>query len=145
MSRPLVIDASVVLRMMLPSREQAYLQKEVERLLEEGGTLCAPTLWVYEVTSALCKGVYFGRISGDQSRLMLARAQALGVQLYQPDDLQVSLAHEWMRRLHRAASYDSFYLALADTLSCELWTTDKRLVNAAAVPWVRLVSDSGLN
>ena len=44
-------------------------------------------------------------------------------------------------RLNRAAAYDSFYLALAETLGSELWTTDNHLYNAAAQPWVRLVSD----
>ncbi len=41
-------------------------------------------------------------------------------------------------RLNRAAAYDSFYLALAESLGCELWTADQRLHNAVDLPWVRL-------
>jgi predicted nucleic acid-binding protein len=52
------------------------------------------------------------------------------------------LAFDWTRRLRRAAAYDSYYLALADLLKCDLWTADQHLVDAAAVPWVRLVGDS---
>jgi predicted nucleic acid-binding protein len=45
-------------------------------------------------------------------------------------------------QLKRAAAYDSFYLALAETLRSELWTADKRLVNAAGVSWVHLMNVS---
>jgi predicted nucleic acid-binding protein len=51
---------------------------------------------------------------------------------------QVELAYDWTLRLKRAAACDSFYLALAETLHCELWTADQRLANAADVPWVHV-------
>jgi hypothetical protein len=37
----------------------------------------------------------------------------------------------------RAAAYDSSYLALAESLQCDLWTMDERLRNAVNLPWVR--------
>ena len=54
-----------------------------------------------------------------------------------PDALLAQAAFEWTLRLNRAAAYDRFYLALAETLGCELWTADTRLRNAADLPWVR--------
>jgi hypothetical protein len=36
------------------------------------------------------------------------------------------------------AAYEGFTLALAEGLQCELWTADRRLVQAAGLPWVRL-------
>ena len=47
-------------------------------------------------------------------------------------------AFAWTRRLNRAAAYDSFYLALAEGLQCDLWTADRRLFNAVDLPWVHL-------
>jgi predicted nucleic acid-binding protein len=44
----------------------------------------------------------------------------------------------WTRRLNRAAAYDSFYLAVAESLGCELWTADQRLSKAVDLPWVCL-------
>jgi predicted nucleic acid-binding protein len=44
--------------------------------------------------------------------------------------------------LNRAAAYDSFYLALAETLQCELWTADRRLRSAIDLPWVRWAGSS---
>ncbi len=42
------------------------------------------------------------------------------------------------RTPERAAAYDSFYLAAAETLGCELWTADRRLVNDRGnQPWVK--------
>ena len=43
---------------------------------------------------------------------------------------------------NRAAAYDSFYLALAEGLDCELWTADERLHNAAGVAWVKLLEEA---
>ena len=48
-----------------------------------------------------------------------------------------ALAYDWTLRLRRAAAYDSFYLALAETLGVDLWTTDRRLRTAVDLPWVQ--------
>jgi predicted nucleic acid-binding protein len=53
----------------------------------------------------------------------------------------VGQAFDWTLRLRRVAAYDSFYLALAQRLGCELWTFDRRLANAAAAPWVRYMGN----
>ena len=34
------------------------------------------------------------------------------------------------------------YLALTESLGCELWTADRRLCNAVDLPWVRLAEES---
>ncbi len=49
------------------------------------------------------------------------------------------LAFDWTVRLNQAAAYDSFYLALAEALRCELWTADQHLYDAVGQPWVRWV------
>ena len=56
--------------------------------------------------------------------------------------VQARLAFDWTVRLKRAAAYDSFYLALAETMECELWTAEKRLCNAVDQPWVRWAGES---
>ena len=43
--------------------------------------------------------------------------------------------------LERAAAYDSFYLALAEQLDADLWTTDLNLVRAVGKPWVKSASE----
>jgi len=141
MSKYLVIDASFAFRLMLPGVHQERYQTLVTQWHTNGHVLCAPTLWLYEITSALCKGVHFGQITRDEGRQALTLAQKLGVQLFPPDDAQTISAFDWTVRLKRAA-YDSFYLALAKTLRSELWTADKRLVNAAGVSWIHSIHDT---
>lgn len=141
MNKPLVIDASFALRMLLPSPQADRYRALMAHWHRDGRVLCAPALWLYEITSALCKGVHFGQITCDEGQQALNLAQKLGVQLFPPDDAQSRMAFDWTRKLERAAAYDSFYLALAKTLDGELWTADKRLINAAKVSWVHLLDD----
>jgi predicted nucleic acid-binding protein len=47
-------------------------------------------------------------------------------------------------QLKRAAAYDNYYLALAESLKCDLWTADNKLYQAAQnndITWVRHVSE----
>lgn len=53
------------------------------------------------------------------------------------------LAIEFVRRYRESKAYDSHFLAVADLLACDLWTSDKKLYNRVgrALSWVRLVDD----
>jgi predicted nucleic acid-binding protein len=138
----LVIDASFAFRLLLPGPDQERCRALVTQWHAEGCVLCAPMLWLHEITSALCKGVHFGHITRDEGQQALILAQKLGVQLFPPGEAQTTSAFAWTMQRKRAAAYDSFYLALAKTLRCELWTADKRLANAAGVSWVHLIPDA---
>jgi predicted nucleic acid-binding protein len=138
MPKPLVVDASLVFRLILPGPHQADVQSVVAGWLADGYEMHAPSLWVYELTSALCKTVHFGQITAQEGEHALALAQHLGVRSVTPYDEMVQSAFQWTRRLDRAAAYDSFYLALAEGLQCELWTADRRLCKAVDLPWVQL-------
>lgn len=136
MSASLVVDASFAFKLLLPGPERSLCQGLMARWQEGSYNLCAPALWLYEITSALCKVVHFGAITAEEGQQALALAQGLGVRLSLPDEAQARLAFEWTLRLKRAAAYDSFYLALAQQLDCDLWTADKRLRDAVDLPWV---------
>lgn len=89
---------------------------------------------MYEIAATFTKIAHFGQLGAAHARESLRLAYQLDVQLIPPDEEQALKAYAWTERLQRAAAYDSFYLALAETLGCELWTVDKRLVNAVAQP-----------
>jgi predicted nucleic acid-binding protein len=139
MPKSLVVDASVTMRLILPDPRRGAFRTLMERWLEEGYQVAAPDLWLYEMTGALCKGVFFGLITAEEAEKSLPLLSGLAIQLVAPDAEQVRLAFVWTRKLSRAAAYDSFYLALAESLGSELWTADRRLHNAVDLPWVRLV------
>ena len=144
MPRSLVVDASFTLRMILPGPRRDAFRSQMELWLQEEYTLHAPTLWVYEMTSALCKGAYFDLLTAEEAERSLSVLQELAIELVPPDaqGLQNRRAFAWTRRLNRAAAYDSFYLALAEAMHCDLWTADRRLCNAVDLPWVRFVEES---
>jgi len=134
-----VIDASLAIKAVLPNPLQAQCQALLVHLSSD--QLNAPGLWIYETTSALTKAVFFGDITAEEGRTALNQVNALGVQIAPMDSGQSFQAFEWTLRLKRAAAYDSFYLALAESLSCDLWTADRRLKNAVSLPWVRWVEE----
>jgi len=139
MPKPLVVDASLTFRLILPGPHQVEVESLVGQWLADGCEMHAPTLWAYELTSALCKTVHFGDITAGEMERALTLAQHLGMHLVAPHDELVRGAFDWTLRLDRATAYDSFYLALAEMLGCELWTADQRLHRAVDLPWVRLV------
>lgn len=141
MPEPLVVDASFTFRLVVPGSEQDRFRLLVDGWLRDGYELHAPTLWVYEMASALCKAVRFGELTPEEGKHTMALAQTLGILLIPPDIDQVRIAFDWTLRLDRAAAYDSFYLALAESLRCDLWTADRHLRNAVEQSWVRCAAD----
>ena len=138
MPRSLVVDASFTVRTILPGPRRDSFRSQMELWLEGSCILYAPTLWVYETTTALCKAVFFGLLTVDDAEESLSLLQDLAIELVPPDGVQCRHAFAWTRRLNRAAAYDSFYLAVAESFGCELWTADRRLHNAVDLPWVHL-------
>ncbi|GIK55431.1 MAG: type II toxin-antitoxin system VapC family toxin [Chloroflexi bacterium] len=140
MNNYLVVDASLTLRILTPHPERAFFRALFDQWRQEGLALCAPSLWTYEVTCAVTKLVRFDQIAADQGRKTVQLIQRSAIQLFEPDDLLIERAFAWTLQLQRAAAYDSFYLALAEQLKCDLWTADQRLANAANQPWVHFAS-----
>jgi len=141
MTKSLVVDASFAFRLVVPGSQQPLCETLMDQWSHKGYDLCAPTLWAYEITSALCKVIRFGGLEKDEGWRALTQAQGMDMRLVPPDSTQMRAAFEWTARLNRAAAYDSFYLALAEALDCDLWTADRRLFNAANKPWVHCVGE----
>ena len=123
-----VIDASVALKAIWPNPIQACCLVLVQTFAEMQPI--APALWAYETTSAIAKAVYFREITEKEARLALEKLDELGVRLFVADGEQNEAAFEWTLKLKRASAYDSYYLALAQSLECDFWTADKRLFNS---------------
>lgn len=138
-SQQIVIDASFALHLVFPTPTRPQARAVFENWISQGLTLAAPDLWVYEVVSAVCKAVHFGAISTEMGDQVLEQLTTLPIEFFSPAGNIARLAYAWTLRLKRAAAYDSFYLALAQTLGCELWTADRRLFNAAGQEWVHCV------
>lgn len=138
MTTSVVIDAGVLFKLLVPNQGTASIKRQFRGWMQEGFRLCAPSLWIYEITSIFTKSVHFGELTEGEADAALSHLLQLDVQLIEPDEEQIRTAFGWTMRLHRAAAYDSFYLAAAEKLGCDLWTADERLVHAVGQPWVKL-------
>ena len=121
--RPLVVDASVVLKWQLEDEEavaQALALRD-DFLLRGRVSLVAPFLLIYEITNGLLAATRQGRLSRDQAEEGLALLLAVGIRLMAVDPSQMfSLSMRW-----RLSAYDGAYLGLAEKLNGEVWTGDR--------------------
>jgi hypothetical protein len=54
---------SFVFKSIVPNSERAQFVQLLFQWKQEQRVLCAPTLWIYELTSILTKLVHFGELS----------------------------------------------------------------------------------
>ncbi|MFO7635484.1 MAG: type II toxin-antitoxin system VapC family toxin [Caldilinea sp.] len=133
----LVIDAGIGWRIFTLHPDEMLLTQQLSAQRRAGVRLVAPTLWRYEVTSILTKALHFKQLSLAEVERAVQLCGDFEIDLIPPDTQLATAALAWTIRLQRAASYDSFYLAVAQRLGCELWTVDQKLVRATGASWVR--------
>lgn len=135
--KTVVLDAGVVLKALLPEPDRIVYKNWLDAQFRNGARLVAPTLWLYETSSVLAKAVYQGRIDESTGRAALDLVHRFDIELVVPGAAQSHRAFAWARKLNRAHAYDGFYLALAEESHCAFYTTDKKLIRAVDLPWVR--------
>lgn len=105
---------------------------------DAGAQVAVPVLFKYELVAAVRKNVYRQIIQPGTAADVLA---ALLTREVHPmlDDALLRRAYELATLFNRPTAYDAQYLALAERLNCEFWTTDQRLVNAVSgsLAWVK--------
>jgi predicted nucleic acid-binding protein len=132
------VDANIVVRIVLPANKP--VQTLWEKWASQSTRLVAPTLLFYEIANSLYQYEKHGQLSHELIRDALDVALALPIELIGDADLHRRAA--FLTSHYRLpAAYDAHYLALAERLNAELWTTDERLVNAVKpgkLAWVKL-------
>ena len=123
-----VIDASVAAAWVMRDEGHREATALLESYQSEELRFLAPSLWQYEVASALRKAVASGRASPDEGFTSLELL--LGVQIeFTPLDQLAPRC--WEIALTRGLSiYDASYVALAEARACEFYTRDIRLAKA---------------
>ena len=118
----IVADASIVTAALIDTGKDG---RWAERILEDDD-LAAPHLMPAEVANILRRAASAGRIAAESASLAHADLLSLRVELfpYEPFADRV-----WELRANLTA-YDAWYVALAETLGCELATIDARLSRA---------------
>ena len=118
----LVVDASVVLRLLLHTGARGT---DV-RAVVTGQDLHAPHLLDVEVASGLRRLIASNALTAGRATAALGDLAALGLDRYPHLPL---LPRVWQLRANLSA-YDACYAALAETLQCQLLTSDRGLATA---------------
>lgn len=109
----------------------------LEQWAEKGIAVATPPFLHIEVANALYKRIHRGKLTLSEAVMLLRQLLELGIALESPEGLHQS-SLELAEQLGLPATYDSYYLALAASLGCELWTADERLYNSVRERLVRV-------
>ena len=142
MARQHVIDANATLGLFL----RLPYSQEVDHWLQtwqgEEARLVVPTLWEYECLTGLRRAVTLKLISAQDVERMASDLLALEFHRVAPTLELHKSALLWAERIGQLKVYDAHYLALAENLSAEFWTADKRLFHTLqelGVSWVHSI------
>jgi predicted nucleic acid-binding protein len=138
MTSQICVDASIVIPLVVYEDLSGPVRERWVDWRTRNLTIVAPFLLGFEITAVLRKKVYRGLLTPHEGMLAFRAAHEQGIQLLHPPDIH-QRAWDLSIRFNRPTAYDSYYLALADSLGCEFWTGDERLYRAVGdhLPWVR--------
>ena len=118
-----ILDANVAVWTVFPGPWRAQAQ----HFIREADFIVVPSLWVYEVTSAVRKMMTHVGGSEEEAQRLLDLLLEIPDNVVMPDKTVAQAAYSWAERLGQRAAYDAFYVALAERLGLELWTGDQAL------------------
>jgi predicted nucleic acid-binding protein len=141
----LVIDASTAAKWQLSNEPEA--EKALSMLMDYANgkiAFVAPKIWQYEIANILNKAIGTRRLTEIEGRNAFDSLLALEIEFIEfPSPTE---AYVFARKYQRSV-YDSFYLAVAEHLSIEFWTGDRKLYNAigSKLQFVRWIGDYSFN
>jgi predicted nucleic acid-binding protein len=124
-----VVDASLVLRLVIDEPGSLAAQALWEAWKENRTSIAAPTLLIYEAVNGLHRAWKGGWLTVDEVKESITLLIRFPIHYYSPQEL-ADRAAQLARDFQLEATYDTFYMALAEMLNCEFWTGDRRLYNA---------------
>lgn len=126
-----VIDANIGLAFVLHLDHSSSAHEHLLNWRARGDQIVVPELWWYEIVSGLRKAVVINQVQTTSAAASLDDLAALEFKTISSTDLLHRHALVWAERLRQTVAYDAQYLALAEHLSAEFWTADKKLAERA--------------
>ena len=131
-----VVDASLAFKWLVREEHTDKAFAILQSWNSQDIRPAAPSLMAFETANALHRRVVRGELTIEVAVDLIESLMASGLELHESPNLHVR-ALELASQLGQGAVYDSHYLALAETLDCDLWTADERFYRAT-----RLITDS---
>lgn len=138
----IAVDASVAAKWILPEEHSERALALVTTAAQTARAIVAPPLLPFEVANILRQRMIRQGLTLPSADRLMAQLLAFPVALVMPEGLSrraLAIADEHNLR----AAFDAHYVALADLLSCELWTDDQRLIRQVGdkLPFVRWIGE----
>lgn len=104
--------------------------------------MAAPALCLYEMASTVRKTVHRQVITVEFGAALLDQLMKHPI-FFMYDFPLVRRAYELSTQHGLPSAYDGQYLALAERLNCDFWTSDRRLYNTVheRLPWVKYTAN----
>ena len=131
MNESVVVDASLAAKWLVEEEDSDKAHALLRSWVSRDIARAAPYLMPFEVANILHRRVVRGELTVDDGARLIARLLGSQLELHQTPNLHAR-ALELASLLRHSASYDAHYLALAETLDCELWTADEKFYRAAS-------------
>ena len=135
-----VVDASLAFKWLVEEEHSDKAHAILQSWDNRSVRLASPHLMPFEVVNALHRRVVRGELTTEVAAGLIESLLSSRLELHETPGLH-RRALELASQLGQGAAYDSHYLALAETLDCDLWTADERFFRAAStvadnVRWV---------
>lgn len=139
-SSAICVDANILVQLVIGGAQATLITNLWTSWHEAEHPLIAPTLLYYEISNVVHRHVLQGLLLPEQADKALATVLSFDVALYSDANLH-QRAVVLARQFSLPAAYDAHYLALAERMNAEFWTTDRRLAQAvqATLSWVHVV------
>ena len=131
MSGSVVVDASLAVKWLVEEEDSDKAHAVLQSWVAQDITRIAPYLMPFEVANALHRRVVRGELNVRDSARMIARLLESRLELHQPPGLHIR-AMQIASELRQGAAYDAHYLALAESIGCDLWTADERFYRSTS-------------
>lgn len=140
----IIVDANLVVATAVPMVFTDRATHLLNRWKGDQVLLSAPTLFEYEVVTALQKSIVLKMINRSEALYALDTILELGIELVVPDRALDEAALAFAEQIGQSKAYDGQYLALAAREKAAFWTADQRLATngqTAGLDWVRWVGE----
>lgn len=125
----IVVDSNLLIVLVSNDARSHLAQKQFEYWITQDIKLHAPLLAHYEIANAFTRLISAGMFPQEQLVTAFNYLGNLPITYHsiteEPRIIEIALS------LERQSAYDAAYIALAEALSAELWTLDKRLYRNA--------------
>ena len=148
MSGIVVVDASLAFKWLVREEHSGKALTLLRSWDRQGFRRAVPHLLPFELANALHRRVVRRELTVEAAADLIGGLLDSELELHETPGLH-GRALELASELKQGAAYDAHYLALAETLDCELWTADDRFFRAASavssnVHWLNDVVETEL-